>query len=124
MVEEVKHLVLQRAKSDCNFIEWKQYRIVYKRLVFHFSLLQVSHLVRYASLYFMVCTDITDNELIALEVIQLFVEVRILIQVFLHLTSLCLAQSLDQYFGSVCELDLIFNFHSVSHMRVLFDVVM
>ena len=36
--------------------------------------------------------DANDNELIALEVIQRYVEV------------------LDQYFGSVCELDIIFNF--------------
>ncbi|AIO00098.1 clathrin coat assembly protein ap19, putative [Leishmania panamensis] len=48
---------------------------------------------RYASLYFIVCVDKTDNELITLEIIHHFVEV------------------LDQYFGNVCELDLIFNFH-------------
>lgn len=48
---------------------------------------------RYASLYFIACVDKADNELITLEVIHHFVEV------------------LDQYFGNVCELDLIFNFH-------------
>ncbi|KAK7200067.1 clathrin coat assembly protein ap19 [Novymonas esmeraldas] len=48
---------------------------------------------RYASLYFIACVDKTENELITLEVIHHFVEV------------------LDQYFGNVCELDLIFNFH-------------
>jgi AP-1 complex subunit sigma 1/2 len=50
---------------------------------------------RYASLYFVVCVDNTDNELIILETIHHFVEV------------------LDRYFGNVCELDLIFNFHKV-----------
>lgn len=39
------------------------------------------------------CVDKTDNELIAMETIHHFVEV------------------LDRYFGNVCELDLIFNFH-------------
>ena len=36
-----------------------------------------------------------DNELGCLEAIHLFVEI------------------LDQYFGNVCELDLVFNFHKV-----------
>ncbi|KAG5490403.1 hypothetical protein JKF63_00523 [Porcisia hertigi] len=48
---------------------------------------------RYASLYFIACVDKTENELITLEIIHHIVEV------------------LDQYFGNVCELDLIFNFH-------------
>lgn len=48
---------------------------------------------RYASLYFVMGIDVADNELITLEVIHHYVEV------------------LDRYFGNVCELDLIFNFH-------------
>eukprot|EP01002_Notosolenus_urceolatus_P014607 NODE_6271_length_641_cov_6.853041_g5339_i0.p2 GENE.NODE_6271_length_641_cov_6.853041_g5339_i0~~NODE_6271_length_641_cov_6.853041_g5339_i0.p2 ORF type:complete len:152 (-),score=46.10 NODE_6271_length_641_cov_6.853041_g5339_i0:92-547(-) len=48
---------------------------------------------RYASLYFVACIDSADNELIHLELIHHFVEI------------------LDRYFGNVCELDLIFNFH-------------
>jgi AP-1 complex subunit sigma 1/2 len=39
---------------------------------------------RYASLYFIIGCDQTDNELIGLEVIHLFVE------------------ALDRYFGNVC----------------------
>ena len=39
-----------------------------------------------------------DNELVHLESIHLFVEL------------------LDQYFGNVCELDLVFNFHKVYQM--------
>ena len=50
---------------------------------------------RYASLYFTLCIDDVDNELAILEFIHLFVEV------------------LDQYFGNVCELDLVFNFYKV-----------
>ncbi|XP_024514773.1 AP-1 complex subunit sigma-1-like isoform X2 [Selaginella moellendorffii] len=48
---------------------------------------------RYASLYFCICVDSEDNELDGLEVIHHYVQV------------------LDRYFGNVCELDLIFNFH-------------
>ncbi len=48
---------------------------------------------RYASLFFVAAIGPEDNELITLETIHLFVEV------------------LDRYFGNVCELDLVFNFH-------------
>lgn len=47
---------------------------------------------RYASLYFIVGVNKSDNELIALETMHLY----------------CVA--LDRYFGNVCELDIIFNF--------------
>ena len=68
----------------CNFIEWRaDKKIVYKR---------------YASLFFICCVDSTDNELITLEMIHLFVEV------------------LDRYFGNVCELDIIFNFHKAINL--------
>lgn len=50
---------------------------------------------KYASLFFVACVDSQDNELSVLETIHLFVE------------------TLDRYFGSVCELDVIFNFHRV-----------
>lgn len=48
---------------------------------------------RYASLYFIVgITPDVDNELLTLELIHRYVE------------------TLDSYFGNVCELDIIFNF--------------
>eukprot|EP01088_Endostelium_zonatum_P004321 TRINITY_DN15544_c0_g1_i1.p1 TRINITY_DN15544_c0_g1~~TRINITY_DN15544_c0_g1_i1.p1 ORF type:complete len:144 (+),score=21.51 TRINITY_DN15544_c0_g1_i1:34-465(+) len=50
---------------------------------------------RYAGLYFCFACDLDDNELSTLEGIHLVVEV------------------LDSYFGNVCELDLVFNFHKV-----------
>lgn len=46
----------------------------------------------YASLYFVVVIETDDNELLTLELIHRYVEI------------------LDLYFGSVCELDIIFNF--------------
>ena len=57
---------------------------------------------RYASLYFVMGIDSSDNELITLELVHHFVEV------------------LDRYFGNVCELDLIFNFHKVAPPLRLF----
>jgi len=53
---------------------------------------------RYASLYFIVFCDREDNELLALEIIHHYVEI------------------LDRYFGNVCELDLIFNFHKAYYL--------
>lgn len=50
---------------------------------------------RYAGLFFSMCIDTIDNELMSLEAIHLFVEI------------------LDHYFSNVCELDLVFNFHKV-----------
>ena len=52
---------------------------------------------RYAGLFFSMCVDITDNELVYLESIHLFVEI------------------LDHFFSNVCELDLVFNFHKASN---------
>jgi AP-1 complex subunit sigma 1/2 len=53
---------------------------------------------RYASLYFAAAVDKEDNELITLESIHFYVEV------------------LDRYFGNVCELDIIFNFHKAYYL--------
>lgn len=50
---------------------------------------------RYAGLFFCVCVEPTDNELFYLEAIHFFVE------------------TLDTFFGSVCELDIVFNFYKV-----------
>merc|ERR1711998_429075 len=82
-VREVSAVVLARQQKQCNFLEYKDKKIIYKR---------------YASLYFLACVDDDDNELIVLETIHHFVEV------------------LDRYFGNVCELDLIFNFHKAYHI--------
>lgn len=61
----------------CNILEHKDYKVVYRR---------------YASLFFIVGIDQTDNELLTLEIIHRYVEV------------------LDKWFMNVCELDIIFNF--------------
>lgn len=73
---------------------------------------------RYASLFFVACIDKEDNELITLEMIHLFVEVCQSCEVDDDLNS-SLDQVLDRYFGNVCELDIIFNFHKVSTPRIV-----
>ncbi|KAK1945338.1 AP-1 complex subunit sigma-2 [Phytophthora citrophthora] len=83
MIRDITSLVLSRPHKQCNFIEFKEKKIVYKR---------------YASLYFIACISKDENELITLEAIHLFVEV------------------LDRYFGNVCELDIIFNFHKAYYI--------
>eukprot|EP00455_Lapot_gusevi_P003782 TRINITY_DN1153_c0_g1_i2.p1 TRINITY_DN1153_c0_g1~~TRINITY_DN1153_c0_g1_i2.p1 ORF type:complete len:172 (-),score=55.49 TRINITY_DN1153_c0_g1_i2:265-726(-) len=83
ILREVTSIVLSRQQKLCNFVEWRDSKLVFKR---------------YASLYFVACTDYDDNELLTLEIIHHFVEV------------------LDRYFGNVCELDLIFNFHKAYYI--------
>jgi AP-1 complex subunit sigma 1/2 len=83
VIRDVTPMVLPRALKLCNFLDYQDIKVVYKR---------------YASLYFVMGIDNTDNELLTLEIIHHFVEV------------------LDRYFGNVCELDLIFNFHKAYFM--------
>eukprot|EP00930_Biecheleria_cincta_P033776 TRINITY_DN23391_c0_g1_i1.p1 TRINITY_DN23391_c0_g1~~TRINITY_DN23391_c0_g1_i1.p1 ORF type:complete len:154 (-),score=32.11 TRINITY_DN23391_c0_g1_i1:36-497(-) len=88
-IREVTRIVLGRGPKVCNFLEWRDFKICYKR---------------YASLFFITCIEAHDNELLALEHIHHFVEI------------------LDRYFGNVCELDLIFNFHKAYY--ILDEVLM
>ncbi|KAF9143700.1 AP-1 adaptor complex sigma subunit Aps1 [Linnemannia schmuckeri] len=78
IIKDVTQLVLSRRTKMCNFLEYKDTKVIYRR---------------YASLFFITGIDPNDNELLTLEIIHRYVEV------------------LDRYFGNVCELDLIFNFH-------------
>ena len=77
---EVYRTIILRDIKESSIIEYKNYKIVYKK---------------YASLYFIFGIDTYDNELASLELIHLFVE------------------TMDKYFGSVCELDVVYNFYKV-----------
>jgi len=57
---EIHRAVVSRDTRFTNFLEYRNYKIVYRR---------------YAGLYFTFCVDINDNELSILEFIHLFVEV-------------------------------------------------
>ncbi|XP_065854992.1 AP-1 complex subunit sigma-1-like [Euphorbia lathyris] len=83
VIRELSGMVINRGPKLCNFVEWKGFKVVYRR---------------YAGLYFCMCIDESDNELEVLDIIHHFVEI------------------LDRYFGSVCELDLIFNFHKAYYI--------
>ncbi|KAF9952383.1 hypothetical protein BGZ65_005300 [Modicella reniformis] len=71
----------------------RQRQNVVLKLTKHLGSMAVFGNYRYASLYFITGVGPQDNELLTLEIIHRYVEV------------------LDRYFGNVCELDLIFNFH-------------
>lgn len=87
-------MIVGRDSKKTDFIEvlspltqFHNFKIVYKR---------------YQGLYFAICIDISDNELLHLEVSKYPTQ---LIHLFV--------ENLDQYFGNVCELDIVFNFHKV-----------
>mmetsp|Transcript_28765 Transcript_28765/g.85936 ORF Transcript_28765/g.85936 Transcript_28765/m.85936 type:complete len:152 (+) Transcript_28765:181-636(+) len=74
---EIIRKCLSRSEFQCSFVEYRGYKVVYRR---------------YASLFFIVgCEQDTENELGVLE--------------FIH----ALVETLDKYFESVCELDIMFN---------------
>jgi len=52
--------VVSRDPRNTNFLEYRNYKIIYRR---------------YAGMYFTFCVDMNDNELSVLELIHLFVEV-------------------------------------------------
>lgn len=120
VVKEVTTQLIARDPKLCNFVEWKNMKVIYRRSVsgrvgatrsLSFCSIPPSSYplfpppppssltpslplsFRYASLFFIFGVDNDDNELMTMEMIHHFVEV------------------LDRYFGNVCELDLIFNFH-------------
>ena len=59
IIRELTAIILSRRAKMCNIIEYKDYKIIYRR---------------YASLFFIMGIDNDDNELLILEIIQRFVE--------------------------------------------------
>ena len=60
IIKEINSTVLTRSSKLCNFLEYNQFKVIYKR---------------YASLYFITLVDKEDNELIVLETIHFYVEI-------------------------------------------------
>lgn len=81
---EIVRKCLVRIDKQCNFIEHRGFKVVYRR---------------YASLFFLVGVDEEENELSVLD--------------FIH----CLVETLDKWFGNVCELDIMFNLETVSSTK-------
>lgn len=73
---EIIRKCLSRSENQCSFVEYRGYKVVFRR---------------YASLFFIVGTKDEVNELGTLE--------------FIH----ALVETMDRYFESVCELDIMFN---------------
>jgi AP-1 complex subunit sigma 1/2 len=72
---EVTQLVLSRPSKMCNFIEWKDQKIIFKRWANSYDICVYSLTTfSYASLYFVCGVDKSDNELITLEASCFFVE--------------------------------------------------
>ncbi|XP_037537602.1 AP-1 complex subunit sigma-3b isoform X1 [Nematolebias whitei] len=59
IIREMTTIVLARQPRSCNFLQWKDLKIIYKR---------------YASLYFCLGVENQENELLALEIIHRYVE--------------------------------------------------
>lgn len=59
IIREVTRMVLRRPNNHCQFVEWRDNKIVY---------------TRYSSLYFLFAVDADDNEIFILDLIQFFVE--------------------------------------------------
>ncbi|QFZ29061.1 putative AP-1 complex subunit [Clavispora lusitaniae] len=77
ITNELTTIILARRAKMCNILEYKDMKIVYRR---------------YASLFFVMGIDSSDNGLATLEIIHRYVE------------------QMDKLYGNVCELDIIFGF--------------
>ena len=80
---EIVRKCLTRGDKQCAFVEHRGVKVVYRR---------------YASLYFLVGVDSTENELAIYEFIHAVVE------------------TLDRHFGNVCELDIMFHLEKAHFM--------
>ncbi|GBL48672.1 hypothetical protein ACI3LY_002399 [Candidozyma auris] len=83
ITRELTTLILSRRAKMCNILEYKDMKIIYRR---------------YASLFFIMGIDSSDNGLLALEIIHRYVE------------------QMDKLYGNVCELDIIFGFSKAYHI--------
>lgn len=98
ILKDVIALVLARKAKESNIIEYDMTSVSNNKS-------SNGHRVmykRYASLYFVAGIDDSDscNELLILESIHRFVE------------------TLDKYFGNVCELDIIYNFENCYYIML------
>lgn len=74
--------------QQCNFIDWRNLKIVYKR---------------YASLYFVCAIDADDNELVTLDMIHHFVEV-----LDKHFSNVCELDLVFHFYKAYWLMDEVF----------------
>eukprot|EP00461_Guttulinopsis_vulgaris_P001437 UN01437 len=100
---EVHKIITTRDKKCTNFVEFRNYKLVYRR---------------YASLFFSFCLDINDNELLYLETIHLFVE--LLDKFFESVCELDLVFHFHKVYGLIDEMFLAGEVQE-SSKRVILD---
>jgi len=99
---EVHRLVTSRDKKYTNFIEFNNYKVIYKR---------------YAGLFFTIAVDSTDNELSYLETIHLFVE--LLDSYFASVCELDIVFNFNKVYGILDEFILAGEIEETSKREIL-----
>lgn len=99
LLKDIISLVLTRSAKESNIIEYDMTGYATKNTSKNGHRIMYK---RYASLYFVAGIEDSDssNELLILEAIHRFVE------------------TLDKYFGNVCELDIIYNFEKCYYIML------
>jgi AP-2 complex subunit sigma-1 len=99
---DIHRAVVSRDPRFTNFLEYRNYKIIYRR---------------YAGLYFSFCVDVNDNELSVLEFIHLFVEV--LDGYFGNVCELDLVFHFDKVYAVLDEMVLSGEISETSAITVL-----
>ncbi|KAK9894912.1 Adaptor protein complex sigma subunit [Cystobasidium minutum MCA 4210] len=102
VVKDVTQLVLARRTRMCNFIEYKDTKVVYRR---------------YASLFFVMGIGSSDNELVALEIIHRYVE--LLDKYFGNVCELDLIFNFQKAYAMLDELIMAGELQETSKKSVL-----